>query len=306
MRLAADLFIVLRLALARRLVDLRDGRRRSSKTSAQRGTRVASRVYERHSARLCRARRGYPLRMSGWPFSARATLVSRRGDLIEHVVISVAHDLYGDPTARRGVVEAIDRQKLAAAFVEQNDERFERNGFGETFRQGERGDLLPIDETDCILVRRARIRQLEGEFVSHDALLPRCPPDRPAINVFGVRTGRFDAKLFIAGRRKGSMWKSGGPHKERITFHGASPRRSCPASRCWDGGTFFGEVFFIFVTGLGDCESEIAGRALGADDWRKSRDETAEIMCVIKRNMEFHIDNAQSKLGFRSRVLGDR
>ncbi len=51
MRLAADLFIVLRLALARRLAGSRDGRRRGSKTSAQRGTRAASRVYERRSAR---------------------------------------------------------------------------------------------------------------------------------------------------------------------------------------------------------------------------------------------------------------
>jgi len=51
MRLAADLFIVLRLALARRLAGSRGGRRRGSKTSAQRGTRAASHVYERHSAR---------------------------------------------------------------------------------------------------------------------------------------------------------------------------------------------------------------------------------------------------------------
>jgi len=60
------------------------------------------------------------------------------------------------------------------------------------------------------------------------------------------------------------------------------------------------KVPFVFVTGLGDYESEIAGRALGADDWRKTCDETAEIMCVTKRNMEFHIDNAQSKLAVRS------
>src|SRR5208282_542570 len=51
MRLAADLFIVLRLALARRLAGSRDGRRRNSKASARRGTRAASRPCERHSAR---------------------------------------------------------------------------------------------------------------------------------------------------------------------------------------------------------------------------------------------------------------
>jgi hypothetical protein len=58
MRLAADLFIVLRLALARRLAGSRDGRRRSSKASAQRGTRAAFRPYERHSARPVAAARG--------------------------------------------------------------------------------------------------------------------------------------------------------------------------------------------------------------------------------------------------------
>jgi DNA-binding CsgD family transcriptional regulator len=47
------------------------------------------------------------------------------------------------------------------------------------------------------------------------------------------------------------MRKSGGPHKERITFR---------------------------------------------------RVEIAEIMCIAKRTVEFHIDNAQSKLGVRSRV----
>jgi hypothetical protein len=58
MRLAADLFIVLRLALARRLAGSRDGRRRNSKASAQRGTRAAFRPYDRHSARPVAAARG--------------------------------------------------------------------------------------------------------------------------------------------------------------------------------------------------------------------------------------------------------
>ena len=57
-RLAADLFIVLRLALARRLVSSRDGRRRNSKTSARRETRAASCPYKRHSARPVAAARG--------------------------------------------------------------------------------------------------------------------------------------------------------------------------------------------------------------------------------------------------------
>jgi DNA-binding CsgD family transcriptional regulator len=34
----------------------------------------------------------------------------------------------------------------------------------------------------------------------------------------------------------------------------------------------------------------------------KTRDEIAEIMCIAKRTVEFHIDNAQSKLGVQSRV----
>jgi len=58
MRLAADLFIVLRLAFARRRANSRAGRRRNSKTSAQRGTRAAIRSYDRHSARLVAAARG--------------------------------------------------------------------------------------------------------------------------------------------------------------------------------------------------------------------------------------------------------
>jgi DNA-binding NarL/FixJ family response regulator len=109
------------------------------------------------------------------------------------------------------------------------------------------------------------------------------------------------------------------------------------------------KVPFIFVTGLSDHESEIAGRTLGADDYvkkpidfdilqtiidarlagvarlrlgrrtgetmsereiealtwvarGKTRDEIAEIMCIAKRTVEFHIDNAQSKLGVQSRV----
>ena len=109
------------------------------------------------------------------------------------------------------------------------------------------------------------------------------------------------------------------------------------------------KVPFIFVTGLSDYESEIAGRTLGADDYvkkpidfdilqtiidarlagvarlrfgrrtgdtmsereiealtwvarGKTRDEIAEIMCIAKRTVEFHIDNAQSKLGVQSRV----
>jgi len=109
------------------------------------------------------------------------------------------------------------------------------------------------------------------------------------------------------------------------------------------------KVPFIFVTGLSDYESEIAGRTLGADDYvkkpidfdilqtiidarlagvarlrlgrragdtmsereiealtwvarGKTRDEIAEIMCIARRTVEFHIDNAQSKLGVQSRV----
>jgi DNA-binding NarL/FixJ family response regulator len=109
------------------------------------------------------------------------------------------------------------------------------------------------------------------------------------------------------------------------------------------------KVPFIFVTGLSDYESEIAGRSLGADDYvkkpidfdilqtiidarlagvarlrlgrrtgdtmsereiealtwvarGKTRDEIAEIMCIAKRTVEFHIDNAQSKLGVHTRV----
>ncbi len=58
MRLAADLFIVLRLALARRLAASRDGRRRNAKASAPRAARSASRLYERHSARSIAAARG--------------------------------------------------------------------------------------------------------------------------------------------------------------------------------------------------------------------------------------------------------
>jgi len=113
--------------------------------------------------------------------------------------------------------------------------------------------------------------------------------------------------------------------------------------------TDLAKVPFIFVTGLSDYESEIAGRTLGADDYvkkpidfdilqtiidarlagvarlrlgrrtgvsmsereiealtwvarGKTRDEIAEIMCIAKRTVEFHIDNAQSKLGVQSRV----
>jgi hypothetical protein len=58
MRLAADLFIVLRLALARNLANSRCGRRRNFKAPAQRGTRAAFRSHERHSARLVAAARG--------------------------------------------------------------------------------------------------------------------------------------------------------------------------------------------------------------------------------------------------------
>jgi hypothetical protein len=58
MRLAADLFIVLRLAFARRLAGSRDGRRRNSKASAQRGAKAAFRSYGRHSARPVAAARG--------------------------------------------------------------------------------------------------------------------------------------------------------------------------------------------------------------------------------------------------------
>ena len=56
--LAADLFIVLRLAFARRLAGPRGGRRRNSKASAQRGQRAAFRPYGRHSARAVAATRG--------------------------------------------------------------------------------------------------------------------------------------------------------------------------------------------------------------------------------------------------------
>lgn len=106
---------------------------------------------------------------------------------------------------------------------------------------------------------------------------------------------------------------------------------------------------FIFLTGLSDLESEIAGRTLGADDYvrkpidfdilqtiidarlagvarlrlgrragdtmsereiealtwvarGKTRDEIAEIMNIAKRTVEFHIDNAQTKLDVQSRV----
>jgi hypothetical protein len=57
-RLAADLFIVLRLAFARRLAGPRGGRRRNSKASAHRGKGAAFRPYERHSARPAAAARG--------------------------------------------------------------------------------------------------------------------------------------------------------------------------------------------------------------------------------------------------------
>jgi len=109
------------------------------------------------------------------------------------------------------------------------------------------------------------------------------------------------------------------------------------------------KVPFIFVTGLSDQESELAGRTLGADDYvrkpidfdilqtiinarltgvarlrlgrlsgeamsereiealtwvarGKTRDEIAEIMNIARRTVEFHIDNAQMKLGVRTRV----
>jgi hypothetical protein len=57
-RLAADLFIVLRLAFARRLAGSRGGRRRNSKASAQRWTKATLRPYGRHSARPVAATRG--------------------------------------------------------------------------------------------------------------------------------------------------------------------------------------------------------------------------------------------------------
>ncbi|MGA8169333.1 MAG: response regulator transcription factor [Methylocystis sp.] len=113
--------------------------------------------------------------------------------------------------------------------------------------------------------------------------------------------------------------------------------------------TDLAKIPFVFVTGLSDHESEMAGRMLGADDYvrkpidfdilqtiidarlagvarlrvgrrsgdtmsdreiealtwvarGKTRDEIAEIMCISKRTVEFHIDNAQTKLGVQSRV----
>ena len=56
--LAADLFIVLRLAFTRRQAGSRDGRRRGAKASAQRKAKAASRVCERNSARPVAAARG--------------------------------------------------------------------------------------------------------------------------------------------------------------------------------------------------------------------------------------------------------
>ena len=129
MRLAADLFIVLRLALARRLADSRDGRRRNVQSlrstrgreahlvsisaippvpSRRRAAKLAPRARAPTSSRA--ARSPAPNERGSDPFSTRATLASRGGDLIEHVVVSVAHDLDGDPPARRGVVESVDRQ----------------------------------------------------------------------------------------------------------------------------------------------------------------------------------------------------
>ena len=71
-RLAADLFIVLRLAFARRLAGSRDGRRRNAKASAQRGMKAALRPYGRHSARPAAAARG-----EACAVSASAYILSR-------------------------------------------------------------------------------------------------------------------------------------------------------------------------------------------------------------------------------------
>jgi len=105
---------------------------------------------------------------------------------------------------------------------------------------------------------------------------------------------------------------------------------------------------FIFLTGLGDREDEIAGRMLGADDYvrkpvdfeilqtiiaarlrgaaplvpgstsgalsdrerealtwaarGKTREEIGHIMNITKRTVEFHLDNAQIKLGVKTRI----
>jgi DNA-binding NarL/FixJ family response regulator len=52
----------------------------------------------------------------------------------------------------------------------------------------------------------------------------------------------------------------------------------------------------------GDTMSEREIEALTWVARGKTRDEIAEIMCIAKRTVEFHIDNAQSKLGVQSRV----
>ena len=105
---------------------------------------------------------------------------------------------------------------------------------------------------------------------------------------------------------------------------------------------------FIFLTGLGDRDDEIAGRMLGADDYvrkpvdfeilqtiiaarlrgaaplvpgstsgalsdrerealtwaarGKTREEIGHIMNITKRTVEFHLDNAQIKLGVKTRI----
>ncbi len=105
---------------------------------------------------------------------------------------------------------------------------------------------------------------------------------------------------------------------------------------------------FVFLTGLGDREDEIAGRMLGADDYvrkpvdfemlqtiiaarlrgaaplvpgstsgplsdrerealtwaarGKTREEIGHIMNITKRTVEFHLDNAQIKLGVKTRI----
>jgi DNA-binding response OmpR family regulator len=105
---------------------------------------------------------------------------------------------------------------------------------------------------------------------------------------------------------------------------------------------------FIFLTGLGEREDEIAGRMLGADDYirkpidfeileaiiaarlrgagqlvlgstsntlsdrerealtwaarGKTREEIGHIMNITKRTVEFHLDNAQIKLGVKTRI----
>jgi len=57
-RLAADLFIVLRLAFARRVMASRDGRRGNARTSVQRENRTTCLSRERRSIRFVAAGRG--------------------------------------------------------------------------------------------------------------------------------------------------------------------------------------------------------------------------------------------------------